>query len=134
MFLMLLAFLLAAGTPHLTMATSADISTARPGATVKPERTKMAVPGTIKVEQSADSIGPERPPVEQKADVPPKADPKAGAPQERQQLPDTKKPAGNAEPLPKQGPVNNSNTAPAKAEPGASEKPAPPAAKDGFRK
>ena len=35
MFLILLAFLLAAGTPHLMMATSADISTARPGATVK---------------------------------------------------------------------------------------------------
>ena len=49
---------------------------ARPGATVNPERSKMTAPPTIKVEQSGESIGSARAPVEEKAGTKPKPDTK----------------------------------------------------------
>jgi RND family efflux transporter MFP subunit len=54
---------------------------ARPGATVTPERAKMTAPPTIKVEQSAESIGSARAPVDEKAETKSKNDaapPKTG--------------------------------------------------------
>jgi RND family efflux transporter MFP subunit len=50
---------------------------ARPGATVNPERSKMTAPPTIKVEQSGESIGAARPPVEDKPATKPNTDTKA---------------------------------------------------------
>lgn len=53
---------------------------ARPGATVTPEKTKMTAPPTIKVEQSGETIGSARPPIEEKAQAPSKSDIKTDAP------------------------------------------------------
>jgi RND family efflux transporter MFP subunit len=50
---------------------------ARPGATVTPERTKMAAPPTIKIEQSGESIGSAQAPGTEKPDTKSKPDAKA---------------------------------------------------------
>jgi RND family efflux transporter MFP subunit len=60
---------------------------ARPGAAVTPERTKMTAPAMIKVEQSAETIGGARPPAEEKAQTPSKADTKSDTPAKTTQPP-----------------------------------------------
>jgi len=67
---------------------------ARPGATVNPERTTMAAPPTIKVEQSGESIGSARPPVEEKPGTKPNTEmPQKAIPAPAKTEVDTKKKA-----------------------------------------
>jgi RND family efflux transporter MFP subunit len=90
---------------------------ARPGATVNPERVKMVAPPTIKVEQSGESIGSARPPVEEQPTTKMNTGAKSDAP-----------------PKPTTGPANKSEAAPAKSQVNASQKADSPPAKNGSTK
>ncbi len=104
---------------------------ARPGATVTPERTKMTAPPTIRVEESAESIGSARAPVEEKAGTTSKVDTKANTPAKATtQPPAAEKPANSAVSTPKSEPAPKSDAPPAKTVGDVKEKAASPPEKN----